>query len=168
VITSRNDLLRAPIQWPVGAEHQWVPADLVHELGQRAGIALEAVWGNRVYSWTAREDDSGERLPGQHDYLVHFPAGADVFWSLTLYDAGHHLVDNPIGRYVIGDRLNDLAHNIDDSVDVDVRQMPPGPGKETNWLPSPAGSFELRLRIYLSRADGLAEGSLPLPSIRRT
>jgi hypothetical protein len=44
VITSEKDLLRAPIQWPVWVEHQCVPADLVHELGQRGGIALEAVW----------------------------------------------------------------------------------------------------------------------------
>jgi hypothetical protein len=62
----------------------------------------------------------------------------------------------------------DLVRNIDDSVDIDVRQTSPGLDKEADWLPSPAGTFELPLRIYLSRADGLAEDSLPLPSIRRT
>jgi hypothetical protein len=51
--------------------------------------------------------------------------------------------------------------SLQDSVDIEVRQMPPGPGNGTNWLPSPAGPFELRLRIYLSSADGLAEDSLP-------
>src|SRR5215472_10031474 len=38
--------------------------------------------------WTTKTDGVGQKLSGQHDYIMHFPAGQlppnNAFWSLTV------------------------------------------------------------------------------------
>jgi hypothetical protein len=38
--------------------------------------------------WTTKVDSTGQKLSGQDDYIMHFPAGQlppnDAFWSLTM------------------------------------------------------------------------------------
>lgn len=109
-----------------------------------ANFAPEAVY------WTTTVDSSGQTLNGQHDYVLHFPAGQlppnDAFWSLTMADAQNHFVDNPINRYSVGDRSN-LVLNADGAVDIYIQNTAPA-GPESNWLPAPAGNFILWLRVY--------------------
>jgi hypothetical protein len=101
--------------------------------------------------WTTKVDSTGQRLSGEHDYLMHFPAGQlppnNAFWSLTMSDAKNRFVANPINRYSVGDR-SDLVPNADGSVDIYIQNTAPA-GHESNWLPAPSGNFILWLRAYL-------------------
>src|SRR5450755_3437519 len=64
--------------------------------------------------WTTTRDGAGQTLSGQHEYVLHFPAGqlppTDAFWSLTITDVVGYMVSNPIGRSSFNDRSN-LAKN---------------------------------------------------------
>ena len=68
------------------------------------------------------------KLSGQHDYVMHFPAGqlppSDAFWSLTLSDARNRFVPNPINRYSVSDRSG-LVSNADGSVDIYIQNAAP-------------------------------------------
>ena len=126
-------------------------------------VAHEAVY------WTTTVDSSGQKLNGQHDYVLHFPAGQlppnDAFWSLTMADAQNHFVDNPINRYSVGDRSN-LVPNADGSVDIYIQNTAPA-GHESNWLPAPAGKFILWLRVYLPGAS-ILDGKYNVPPVVKT
>jgi hypothetical protein len=62
---------------------------------------------------------------------------------------------NLINRFAIGDRDN-LTFNQDGSLDIYVQAEPPGPEKETNWLPAPKDApFGPTLRIYSPRYEVL-------------
>ncbi|NDH64172.1 MAG: DUF1254 domain-containing protein, partial [Alphaproteobacteria bacterium] len=65
---------------------------------------------------TCNADSAGRPLDGSQRYELTFPAGglppARAFWSLAMYEVTPEgrafFVDNPIGRYAIGDRTRDL------------------------------------------------------------
>jgi hypothetical protein len=76
--------------------------------------ALQSLWGivandpgEAIYLNTSNGPD-GQQLTGDNRYVIQFPKGGlpevKAFWSITLYDARHNLVANPIKRYAIGDR----------------------------------------------------------------
>jgi hypothetical protein len=126
-------------------------------------MAQEAVY------WTATMDGSGQKLNGQHDYVLLFPAGQlppnDAFWSLTMADAQDQFVDNPINRYSVGDRSN-LVPNADGSIDIYIQNTAPA-GHESNWLPAPAGDFKLWLRVYQPGAS-ILDGKYSVPPVVET
>jgi hypothetical protein len=101
--------------------------------------------------WSTRTDGVGQKLSGQHGYIMHFPRGqlppSHAFWSLTMGDAKNRFVANPINRYSVSDRSG-LAQNADGSVDIYIQNAAPV-GHESNWLPAPASNFILWLRVYL-------------------
>ncbi|MGH2461392.1 MAG: DUF1214 domain-containing protein, partial [Chloroflexota bacterium] len=104
--------------------------------------------------WWANVDGAGHTLNGQHDNIMHFPAGQlppnNAFWSLTMGDAHNHFVANPINRYSVSDRSG-LVPNADGSVDIYIQNTAPA-GQESNWLPAPVGDFILWLRVYVPGA----------------
>jgi hypothetical protein len=123
--------------------------------------ALQSMWGivandpaEAIYLNTST-DPNGRQLSGANRYVMHFVKGGlpevKAFWSITLYDAKHNLVANPIKRYAIGDR-DKLKFNADGSLDIYIQNESPGTDKEPNWLPSPSGEFNLVLRSYLPSA----------------
>lgn len=116
--------------------------------------------------WTATVDSLGQTLNGQHDYILHFPAGQlppnDAFWSLTMDDAQMHFVNNPINRYSVGDRSG-LVPNADGSVDIYIQNTAPA-GPESNWLPAPSGGFMLWLRVYRPGA-AILNGEYQVPPV---
>ena len=123
-------------------------------------VAQEAAY------WTTTVDSAGRRLNGQRKYVLHFPAGGlppnDAFWSLTMTDVAGFMAPNPINRSSVGSR-SDLAPNADGSIDVYLQRTPPA-GRESNWLPTPAGNFKLMLRAYLpSRA--ILDGEYHVPPV---
>jgi hypothetical protein len=123
-------------------------------------VAEEAVY------WTTTVDSTGSRLNGQHDYILHFPAGGlppnDAFWSLTMTDVTNHMVNNSINRYNVGTYAN-LTPNADGSVDIYLQTAPPS-GNESNWLPAPTGNFKLWLRAYLP-GPAILNGTYQVPPV---
>ncbi len=84
-----------------------------------------------------------------------------------MYDSqNYYLVANPIKRYSIGDRTPGIQYNDDGSLDLYLQHDSPGPDKESNWLPAPAGDFRPTLRIY-QPGEGVFDGSWLPPSIKR-
>jgi hypothetical protein len=89
------------------------------------------------------------------------------FWSLTMYDSGFFFVANPINRYSISARQN-LKANTDGSVDLYIQKDSPGPDKESNWLPAPAGKFQLMLRLYWPNENdpSILDGTWNIPAVQ--
>ena len=103
-----------------------------------ANLAADAVYPH------ATTDADGQPLTGQHRYLLHFDADqlppVRGFWSLSMYNDKQFFVDNPLGRYAIGDR-DDLRANPDGSLDIHIQQQSPGPSRSpTGCPPRPATS----------------------------
>lgn len=109
---------------------------------------------------------------GTRAWQLSFPAGEPLpvnsFWSLSLYEATPEgqffFADNPLGRYAIGDRTPGLVTNPDGSLDIWIGCESPGPEREPNWLPTPAGPFALFMRAYLPKPE-LLEGRYRLPPV---
>lgn len=116
--------------------------------------------------WTTGKDGTGHTLNGQHDYILHFPAGQlppnHAFWSLTMSDAKNRFVANPINRYSVGDRSG-LVPNADGSVDIYIQNTAPA-SHESNWLPAPSGNFILWLRSYLP-GQTILDGEYKVPPV---
>ena len=120
-----------------------------------------------MYWWT-NSDGAGHALSGEHDYVMHFPAGGlppnKAFWSITMGDARNHFVANPLSRYSVSDRTG-LAQNPDGSVDIYIQTTAPA-GHESNWLPAPpeGGNFILWLRVYIP-GETILQGKYTVPPV---
>jgi hypothetical protein len=105
--------------------------------------------------WTTSVDGASHDLSGEHDYIMHFPAGGlppnSAFWSLTIGDAKNRFVSNSINRYSVSDRSG-LVPNADDSVDIYIQKTAPA-GLESNWIPAPSDKFILWFRVYIPGAE---------------
>jgi hypothetical protein len=65
-------------------------------------------------------------------------------------------VANPIQRYLINSpMLPDLLSDPDGGYTIYVQHASPGAGKESNWLPAPAGPFQMVLRLYWPKPEAL-------------
>ena len=117
--------------------------------------------------------EPGKLFDGRQSWRLHFPPGGhlpvDSFWSLSLYEATDDgqffFCDNPLGRYAIGDRTPGLAANADGSLDIWIGHERPGPEREGNWLPAPAGPFALFMRAYLPKPE-LLQGYYRMPPLQ--
>lgn len=136
-------------------EDRYKIADPQRRIAQRAGAALGGLWGNQAFeaAYTATYVDQDEQpLTGAHSYRLHLnptpPVGA--FWSLTMYDVPNYfLVENPIGRYSLGDRTEGLQFEPDGSLVIHLSHREPADARDrANWLPTPAGAFRPVLRMY--------------------
>ena len=112
----------------------------------------------------------GRALDGRQMMHWHIPADrpipVDGFWSLSMYepteDGELYFIENPLSRYTIGDRTPGLIRNDDGSLDIWIGHDSPGPEREANWLPAPAGPYTLLLRAYLAKS-GLLDGRYSIP-----
>jgi hypothetical protein len=98
-----------------------------------------------------RADQEGQPLNGQQAYEVHFPPGAlppvNAFWSISMYQGEDGLfTPNPIQRYSIGDRTPGVKPAADGSLTLRIQHAEPG--SQEHWLPAPAATFYLVLRMY--------------------
>lgn len=118
--------------------------------------------------WTTRTDGAGRALSGAHNYVMHFPPGQlppnDAFWSVTMGDAKQRFVANPLKRYSVSDRSG-LIPNPDGSLDIYIQHAAPS-GRESNWLPAPAGAFVLWLRVYLP-GQAILNRTYEVPPVRQ-
>jgi hypothetical protein len=103
-------------------------------------------------------DALGEPFTGAKRYVLHFEARelppVRAFWSLTMYDAEGFQVANHLDRFAIGDR-DSLVFGPDGSLDIHIQHESPATGHEPNWLPAPAGAFNLCLRLYYPQVEVL-------------
>jgi hypothetical protein len=131
-------------------------------------IALGALEPVEAAYPIANMDITGQLLDGSHHYRIHFDAGktppVDAFWSLTIYNERGFLIDNPINRYALGDR-DPLEFNADGSLDILIQHEQPYE-RVSNWLPAPAGTFAVAMRLYLPKTKFL-DGTWKLPPIER-
>jgi hypothetical protein len=138
---------------------------------QRAAVALIALGANvpedAIYPGTSVDGD-GNPLVGVNRYVIRFDKGktppVNAFWSVTMYDDQHFMVANPIRRHAIGDR-DKLQVNSDGSLDFYLQHDSPGKAKESNWLPSPPGRFNLILRMYWPKPEAL-DGTWKPPAVK--
>ncbi|WP_324783429.1 DUF1254 domain-containing protein [Streptomyces sp. H51] len=115
-------------------------------------------------------DADHEPVDGAHDYLLRFeadampPAGA--FWSVTMYDAEGYQVANEIDRFALGDRDQMVPDEQDGSLTIYISQHNPGPDREANWLPAPAGPLGITMRIYAPKPEVL-DGTWNPPAVTK-
>jgi len=114
-------------------------------------------------------DGAGQPLSGSMRYRMHFDKAVlppvRAFWSITAYDKDGYFIANPIHRYAIGDR-DPLKFNPDGSLDIYFQSQNPGPEKESNWLPSGDGSFNLTIRLYWPD-EAILNGTWHPPALER-
>jgi DNA sulfur modification protein DndE len=82
-----------------------------------------------------------------------------------MYGEDLYLAPNSINRYALGDRSN-LKPNADSSISIYIQHTNPGSYRESNWLPSPAGIFDLVLRAYYPKEE-LLDGSWKMPGVKK-
>ena len=141
----------------------------------RAFITAVGLGANRpqdaIYPMSTK-DGAGDAYDGAHKYVMHFPKGqlppVHGFWSLTMYDSEFFFVANPLNRYSISARQN-LKANPDGSVDLYIQNKSPGSDRESNWLPAPAGKFQLMLRLYWpsEHNPSILNGSWKIPGVKK-
>lgn len=142
------------------------------DYSSRAFIAIGGLGANlpedAIYPSTF-SDGQGNSLNGANNYVIRFEKGqtppANAFWSVTMYDPQGYMVENPINRNAIGDRSN-LKTNTDGSTDIYIQHNSPGKDKESNWLPAPAGDFNLLLRVYWPKKE-MIDGTYKIPSVNK-
>ena len=113
-----------------------------------------------TYLITAQDSELSP-LDGANKYTVHFPPGklpdVKAFWSITMYDMTNNLVANPADRWSISSNLGNYEVSKDGSLTIYVQQASPGKDKEVNWLPSPAGKFQIVFRLYYPGEEIVAQ-----------
>lgn len=129
----------------------------------RAGAAKGGLYGNdaveAMYPYT-RTDATGATLDGaKHAYTLTFAPGqlppVNAFWSVTMYDGKSQLlVENPIDRYLINSPMVEgMKKDADGSLTLYIQKDSPGADKEANWLPAPADTIYLVMRLYWPKTE---------------
>ena len=136
---------------------------IVSMVGLGANQAVDAIYPLSLV------DADGNFYHGDHKYVQHFDKDeippVEAFWSVTMYDDQGFQCPNELNRFAIGDR-DSLAFNEDGSLDLYYQNEDPGPDKVSNWLPAPAGSFNLCMRLYAPKMKVLA-GNWNPPAVKR-
>ncbi|PDT04243.1 hypothetical protein CO666_10180 [Rhizobium chutanense] len=111
-------------------------------------------------------DENGHPLDGKSDYTIHFDKEqippVQAFWSVTLYDNDGFQVANALNRFAVSSWMP-FQYNADGSLDLYFQHESPGKDKEWNWLPAPAGPYNLTMRLYAPEPDALTGRWNPPP-----
>lgn len=155
-----------------------VPSPEVGDFGTHYPLRAAVAFGglsalpSREAMYLNLESDpaSGQPLTGARRYrLVVPPIEARGFWSLSMYekdgDGRMFFAANPIGRYSVGDRTPGLQRRPDGTIELLLQHEPPADRR--NWLPTPAGTWAITLRIYLP-SEAMRRGEAPLPRLDRS
>lgn len=133
-------------------EGHWLFRSVIARAGLGALVPQEALY------YRNGVDANGEPLDGAHVYYLRFgPPSANIhgslppanaFWSITPYDVETlRLTENPINRFQLGDRTEGISFDGSGGLTIVLSHEEPSFGAE-NWLPTPAGAFDLVLRAY--------------------
>ena len=144
-----------------------------HDLALRAALSkyeLGAQLSDQVIYPNTRVDDRSQPLDGANRYVLHFEKGklpaALVFWNVAMYAPDMLFVENEIGRYSVGSTTDGLKTSGDGSLTLYIQKDKPAPGQVSNWLPAPAGPFNLTMRFYGPETSVL-DGSYRLPAVKQ-
>ena len=142
-----------------------------HDLALRAALAkyeLGAQLSDQVIYPNCTVDDKNKPLDGANKYVLHFEKGkqpaVSVFWNLAMYASDMLFFENDFGRYSIGSTTDGLKENSDGSLTLYIQNAKPD--DTSNWLPAPAGPFNVTMRFYGPRTSVL-DGSYRLPPVTR-
>ncbi len=160
--------------WTYGERHLGNFGDDYLYRATTALAGLGALEPAEAVYMTCNTDVSGRPLSGANRYQLTFAAdglpSAHAFWSLAMYEVTPEgrafFVDNPIGRYTIGDRTGGLQKAADGSLTLYLQRERPEGERLANWLPAPTGPMRLVLRAY-EPDDSLIDGRYRLPGVRR-
>jgi hypothetical protein len=144
-----------------GTDYLW--RAVVALVGLGANLPEDAIYPH------ATVDADGQPLTGANRYVIRFPKGqlppVNALWSITMYNAKQAFIQNPIDRYAIGDR-DKLKSNDDGSLTLYVQHDSPGKDKESNWLPAPADSFNVFMRLYWPKQE-IVDATWKMPPVER-
>jgi hypothetical protein len=136
---------------------------IVSQVGLGANLPEDAIYPLNL------ADNMGNPLVGTNEYRIHFDKGTappvNAFWSITLYDAEGFQVANVLNRFAVSSWMP-FKTNVDGSLDLYFQNKSPGKDKEDNWLPAPAGAFNLTMRLYGPKADALTGKWNPPPVMK--
>jgi hypothetical protein len=137
---------------------------LIAREGLGANLPEDAIYPLNLF------DDKQQPLSGAYSYTLHFDKDnlppVDAFWSVTLYDADGYQVANSLNRFALSSWMP-FTYNQDGSLDLIFSHTSPGPDREMNWLPAPAGPFNLTMRLYAPRSEALV-GKWNPPPVKRS
>ena len=83
-----------------------------------------------------------------------------------MYNDRSLLVDNPLDRYILRPDGPGLTPAPDGSLTLYIQHEQPAAAPAGNWLPAPAGAFNLALRTYLPQA-AIVDGTWFPPAVER-
>jgi hypothetical protein len=125
---------------------------IVAQVGLGANLPEDAIYPLNIV------DETGKPLDGSNKYTIHFDKSGlppvNAFWSITLYDKDGFQVANSLSRFAVSSWMP-FKYNTDGSLDLYFQNESPGADKEANWLPAPAGSFNLTMRLYAPQSAAL-------------
>jgi hypothetical protein len=166
--TLRGEGQRGPTGWSGGTANvgrygtNYLARAVVARIGLGANPPEDAVYLN------CNRDSTGAPLDASKRYRMHFDKSrlppVDAFWSVTMYDGQGYFVNNPIGRYAIGDR-DQVRYNQDGSLDLFIQTGKPA--NPDNWLPAakPPAPIVLSFRLYWPREEILKGKWNPPPVV---
>lgn len=127
---------------------------IIARIGLTANTPSEAIY------WMYTLDNLGNPLTGEKKYTITFKEGIPYyepgFWSITMYDSeNNYTVPNPINRYMLGSDTPEMKKSADGSFTIYIQKESPGKELESNWLPAPAGRFNLVPRAYAPKPEAI-------------
>jgi hypothetical protein len=153
--------------WALPTPTNWIHftniGDWGNQVVERSSITEFIQYANGISSaayYHVFKDANGNPLDGSNrrGYVLTFPPGPDGkpqvpeamrFWSLTAYTPeAIELVPNPARKYAVASYTPGLQPNGDGSLSVYLTQQLPAGVPMANWLPIPAGAFNIMLRVY--------------------
>jgi hypothetical protein len=121
----------------------------------------------------AFKDRDGSPLDGTdpNGYVLTFSSSeipsTNRFWSLTAYTPNAiELVPNSADKYLVASYTPELQKNADGSVSIYIARRLPRGVPAANWLPIPAGPFNVMLRDY-GPTGSVADNTYVPPGIEK-
>lgn len=142
-----------------------------HNIARRAALAKYmrgGVLASEVLHATARADHTEAPLSGTNRYVLRFEPRQQppvtTLWNVALYGDDMRFADNELGRFSIGSTTPSLTPDETGALTILIQQE--RPSDTSNWLPAPAGNFNLTMRLY-GPGPRLLDGSYRLPPVTR-
>lgn len=155
--------------WTIPVERVSFGVDY-HRRAYEAYMGLGALPPQDAVFATAYEDNRGQQLMGENSYKMTFAKGqlppVNAFWSLTMYQLPEMAFAGTRYRRSSFGSTSKLKANADGSISIYLQPRSPGKDRESNWLPSKTGNYQLTLRLYWPKTEVLERRWSP-PVIER-